>query len=107
MKVERMARSGQISRQLAMRSRVFSWLRRRRIAFSTFGRRVLERNVEVGQDRALGHQRDHLVDMRIGIDVVQPHPDAERAERLGEIDEARLATSRRATRSARSGDRAP
>ena len=37
----------------------------------------------------LGHQRDDLVDMRIGIDVVQPHPDAEFAERARQIDEFR------------------
>ena len=50
---------------------------------------MLEGNVEIGQDLALGHQRDDLVDMRIGIDVVQAHPGAERAELVGEIEEAR------------------
>ena len=51
---------------------------------------MLERDVEIGQHLALCHQRQHVVDMRIGIDVVQPHPGAERAERLGKIEEARL-----------------
>ena len=82
MKVERMARSGQISRQARMRSSVLSWLPGRRIAFSTVGRGVLERDVEIGQDLALRHQRDDLVDMRVGIDVVQAHPGAELAELL-------------------------
>ena len=37
-----------------------------------------------------GHQRDDLVHVRIGIDIVQPHPYAETAERLREFDHARL-----------------
>ena len=51
---------------------------------------MLEGNVEIRQHAALGHQRQNLVDMGIGIDIVQAHPDAERAERLGEAQEARL-----------------
>ena len=47
---------------------------------------MLERDVEIGQDLALGHQRDDLVDMRIGIDVVQPHPGAELAELAREVE---------------------
>ena len=50
---------------------------------------MLEGNVEIGQDLALGHQRNDLVDMRVGVDVVQPDPDAERAELAGEVDELR------------------
>ena len=46
---------------------------------------VLERDVEIGQDRALGHERDQVADMGVGIDVVEPHPGAERAEFAGEI----------------------
>ena len=49
---------------------------------------VLERHVEVGQDLALGHQRDHLVHVRIGIHVVQPHPGADLAELPREVDES-------------------
>ena len=49
---------------------------------------MLEGDVEIGQDLALGHQRDDLVDMRIGIDVVQPDPRAELAELPGEVEEA-------------------
>ena len=89
MKVERSVRSGQCSRQRAMRSSVFSCAAGRFMRFSTSGRGVLERNVEIGQHRAVRHQRDHLVDVRIGIDVVQPHPDAERAELAREIEEFR------------------
>ena len=45
--------------------------------------RVLERHVEVGKDLALGHQRNDFVDVRIRIDVVQPHPHAELARARG------------------------
>ena len=45
---------------------------------------MLEGNVEIGQHFAFRHQRQHLVDMRIGIDVMQAHPGAEAAERFGE-----------------------
>ena len=48
-------------------------------------RGVLERNVEVGQDAPSGHQLDDLVDVRIGIDIMQPDPHAELAERGGQI----------------------
>jgi hypothetical protein len=41
---------------------------------------VLEGHVEVGQDLALGHQRNQVVDAGIGIDVVQAHPEAELAQ---------------------------
>ena len=51
------------------------------------GTGVLERDVEVGEHLAVGHQADDLVDVRVGIDVMQPHPDAEFAERAGKIDE--------------------
>ena len=53
--------------------------------------RVLERHVEVGQDPALGHQRDDLVDVRIRIDVVQAHPDARASpSAVRELGHARL-----------------
>ena len=48
---------------------------------------MLEWHVEVGEHFAVRHQRDDVIDVRIGIDVMQPHPDAELAERAGEIDE--------------------
>ena len=89
MKVERSVRSGQISRQRAMRvERLF--LRRRPLhALQHVGGGVLERDVEIGQHVAVRHQRDDVVDMRVGIDVVQPHPGAERAELAREIEELR------------------
>ena len=46
---------------------------------------MLEGDVEIGEDQPLGHQRDDLVDVRIGIDVVEPHPGAELAELAGEV----------------------
>jgi hypothetical protein len=45
---------------------------------------VLEGDIQVGQDFAVRHQRDDAVHVRIGIDVVQPHPHAERAQRLAQ-----------------------
>jgi hypothetical protein len=51
---------------------------------------VLEGHVEVGQDFAFGHQRDQVVDAGIGIDVVQAHPEAELAEFLAQLKQARL-----------------
>ena len=48
---------------------------------------MLKRDVEIGENLALRHQLDHLVDMGIGVDIVEPHPDAERAELAREIDE--------------------
>ena len=55
--------------------------------------RMLERDVEIGQHLAVGHQRNDVVDMRVRIDILQPHPDAEFAERL--------ARDRRISRAAR------
>jgi hypothetical protein len=51
---------------------------------------MLEGDVEIRQHAAIGHQRQHTIDMRIGIDIVETHPDAERAERLGQTQEPRL-----------------
>src|ERR1700741_1671891 len=64
-------------------------VRRAAHALEDLGTAVLERYVEIGQHAPLRHERDDLVHVRIGIDIVQPHPDAERAERAREIDEAR------------------
>ena len=58
---------------------------------------VLKRNIEVGQDAARGHEVDHAVDVRIGIHIVQPDPDAEFGECPGEVVEARALATRRAT----------
>jgi hypothetical protein len=51
---------------------------------------MLEGDVEVGEDFPLRHQRQNLVHVRIGIDVVQAHPGAKRAQRLAQLQEARL-----------------
>ena len=50
---------------------------------------MLERDVEIGKDEPFGHQRDDLIDMRIGIDIVEPHPGGDSAELAGEIGHVR------------------
>ena len=35
---------------------------------------MLQRHIEVRQDQAFGHQRQQVVDMRVGVDVVQSRP---------------------------------
>ena len=50
---------------------------------------MLERHVEIGQHFAVGHQRNDVVDVRVGVDVVQPHPDAELAQFAREVEEFR------------------
>ncbi len=50
-------------------------------------RGVLEGDVQIGKDAALGHQRDDLRDMRVGVDVVEAHPQAELAQFLGQVEE--------------------
>jgi hypothetical protein len=49
---------------------------------------MLERHVQIGQDHPIGHQRDEFVDVRIGIDIVQPNPGrqlAQGARQLGDV----------------------
>ena len=48
---------------------------------------MLEGNVEIGQDLAFRHQRDNVIDMRVGVDIVHPHPGAEFAQLLGHVIE--------------------
>ncbi len=58
---------------------------------------MLERNVEIGKNFSVSHQGNNVVDMRIGVNVVQPHPGAEVAQRRAQIQEAsfqRLAAPR-------------
>ena len=50
---------------------------------------MLKRNVEIGQDFSLCHQFDHLIDMRIGIDIVQSDPHAEFAKLPREVEKFR------------------
>ncbi len=80
MKVERRVMSGQMPRQAAISSSVFAAAAGRAMRRSDVGVGVLERDVEIGQDQALRHQRDQVAHMRIGIDVVQPHPGPEAAQ---------------------------
>ena len=46
-------------------------------AFEHRWRGMLERDVEIGRHQPLGHQRDDLADVRIGVDIVQTDPNAE------------------------------
>jgi hypothetical protein len=57
---------------------------------------MLERDVEIGQDLARarqgavrGHMLDHAVHMRIGIDVMESHPGAERTQFARQIGHVR------------------
>src|SRR5207302_10441213 len=50
--------------------------------------RVLERHVEVRQELALRHQRNRFVDVRVRVDVMQPHPDSQLAQGATKTDEA-------------------
>ena len=52
-----------------------------------FRARVLKGNIEVRQNLAFGHQPDDFVDMRVGVDILQPHPGAEIAEFFREVEE--------------------
>ena len=51
---------------------------------------MLEGDVEIGQYLPVCHQRDDLIHVGVRVNVVQPHPSAELAERAGEIEESRL-----------------
>ena len=55
----------------------------------------------------LGHQRDQLADVRVGVDVVQAHPGAERAELAGEVGDVACGPRGPATDGRRGGGRAP
>ena len=48
---------------------------------------MLERYVEIGQHFAVRHQRNNVIDVGIGVDIVQPHPNTEFAESAGKINE--------------------
>ena len=49
---------------------------------------VLQRDIEVGQNFAFRHQRDHIINVRIGIDVVQAHPDAKLSQFFAQANHA-------------------
>ena len=51
---------------------------------------MLEGDVEVRQELAGGHQRDHVVDVGVRVDVVQANPYAHAAQRLAEFLHAGL-----------------
>ena len=66
---------------------------------------VLERDVEVRQQLAVGHQRDDVVDVRIRIDVVQARPHAEFATGLRTAPSCASGTPCRASRARRTSRR--
>ncbi len=90
MKVLRIVRSGQVSRQRANALERFLHLAWAPHALEHRGAAVLERDVEIGQHLSLGHQRNHVVDMRIRIHVVHAHPDAELAQPARQVEETRF-----------------
>ena len=49
---------------------------------------MLERHIEVRQYLALGHQRDQVVDARIGVNIMHAHPDTEFGKRLAKFAQA-------------------
>ncbi len=51
---------------------------------------VLERDIQVRQDLAGSHQRDHVVDVRVRVHVVQTNPGAQAAECFTQLQHARL-----------------
>mmetsp|Transcript_26280 Transcript_26280/g.62263 ORF Transcript_26280/g.62263 Transcript_26280/m.62263 type:complete len:457 (+) Transcript_26280:435-1805(+) len=46
---------------------------------------MLEGHIQIGQHQAFGHQRQHLVHMRVGVDVVQAHPGTKRLGKLAQL----------------------
>ncbi len=46
---------------------------------------MLKRNVEIGQDQPVGHQRDDLIDMGVGIDIVEANPAVHRRHDLAQF----------------------
>ena len=51
---------------------------------------MLEGNVEIGRDQAVRHQGNDLIDMRIGIDIVEPDPGTQLAQLAREVRHMRL-----------------
>ncbi|MNP04069.1 hypothetical protein D3C76_959740 [compost metagenome] len=51
---------------------------------------MLEGDVQVRQQLAFGHQRDHVVDVRVRVDVVQAHPHAHARQRLAQLQHTGL-----------------
>ncbi len=48
---------------------------------------MLKGHVKIGQDLAFRHQGQDLVDMRIRIDIMKPHPHAEISQFAREVNE--------------------
>src|SRR5262249_32033450 len=67
------------------RQRLFLRCRAAHAAEDTL-RRMLKRDVQVGQDLALRHELDRLVHMGGGIVVMQENPDAEIPDSLGNVE---------------------
>ena len=52
--------------------------------------RVLEWHVEIRQNEALGHERHHVVDARIRINVMEARPEIQAPEFAAEVEKARV-----------------
>ena len=52
------------------------------------GTGMLKGNVQIGEYLAFGHQRNDLIDMRVWVDVMQPHPHTKLTERARKIEES-------------------
>ena len=50
---------------------------------------MLKRDIEIGQDQALRHQGDQIANMRVGVDIMQPHPNAQLTQLLRQIGDMR------------------
>ena len=46
---------------------------------------MLEGDVKIRRDQALSHQRNDLIDMRVGINIVEPHPRPKRPKLARQI----------------------
>ena len=86
MKVLRSVRSGRCARHDSNAPQRVLGVRRPAHALEHRGAGMLERDIQIRQHALLAHQRDDGVDMRIRIDVVQAHPDTERAQRAHQIE---------------------
>ena len=50
---------------------------------------VLKRNIQVRQNPGISHHGNYLIDMWVGVDIVQAHPDTETAKCVAQFFHAR------------------
>ena len=89
MNVLRIVRSGRARRHAVSRSSTFSGAAGRFISLRMRGLACWNGTSRYGEKpglaAAVAHQRDHVVDVRVRVDVVQPHPRAVLARQSGEL----------------------